>query len=166
MKCPLQSAQQAERLKTFISNPPKVQVTRPCQTCKGCTHISENPKKAACRESEKSKRKLHAKVAKRAKLDPDTAQTALDVQQNGLLRVEDESPGGNEDLGDAEQQGSEKSNSAQVQMQGKALHLSNATGELPKTSLSVSTCSTASILVFSKTISWISGMSAQISTWL
>ena len=28
-------------------------------------------------------------MAKRAKLDPDTAQTALDVQQNGVLRVED-----------------------------------------------------------------------------
>ena len=40
-----------------------------------------------CRESEKAKRKLHSKVAKRAKLDPDTAQTALDVQHNGVLRV-------------------------------------------------------------------------------
>ena len=42
-----------------------------------------------CREGEKAKRKLHAKVAKRAKLDPDTAQTALDVQRNGVLRVEE-----------------------------------------------------------------------------
>lgn len=58
------------------------------------------------RESEKTKRKLKAKAAKRAKLDPDTAQTALDVQQNGAMRIEEAAgesaeEGGPPEAGDA-----------------------------------------------------------------
>ena len=52
-----------------------------------------------CRESEKTKRKLKAKAAKRAKLDPETAQTALDVQRDGALRIEEEAGGSDEEEG-------------------------------------------------------------------
>ncbi len=73
------------------------------------------------------KRKLHAKAAKRAKLDPDTAQTALDVQQNGVLRVEDE---GAEGLGAPQETSESKLAEDQApHQQRKALRL-NSTGKL------------------------------------
>lgn len=79
------------------------------------------------REQEKSKRKLQAKVAKRAKLDPETAQTALDVQQNGLLRADLDEAGPDAD-------GAEHSDLPQLKTKAatvpsKALNLSDGAGQ-------------------------------------
>lgn len=83
-----------------------------------------------CREQEKTKRKIKAKAAKRAKLNPDTAQTALDVQQNGFLRAgaEPESTA-NDEAEPSSAQLSEQKQERPKPLQAKALHLSTSTGK-------------------------------------
>ena len=78
------------------------------------------------REQEKETRKQHAKAAKRAKLNPDTAQTALDVQKQGHKATALASAG--TDSTDAEPT-DKREGKMQTQF-GKAIQLGNGTGLL------------------------------------
>lgn len=67
-------------------------------------------------------------MAKHAKLDPDTAQTALDVQQMGFLRVENKE---DEEVSQSQPQQSlpdREGRQQAVSIQGKALLLQDSTG--------------------------------------
>ena len=78
------------------------------------------------REQEKETRKQHAKAAKRAKLNPDTAQTALDFQQQGHKVAALASAG-------TESTNAEATDKEEGKMQpqlGKAIQLGNGAGLL------------------------------------
>ena len=76
------------------------------------------------REQEKETRKQHAKAAKRAKLDPGTAQTALDVQKQGHKGTALASAG----TGSTDAEPTDKKEGKMQTPLGKAIQLGNGTG--------------------------------------